>query len=108
MRIAEVELEVGQTLKWVFDFGDWHEYRLVLEATVEAAAAEAGVEYPRVVARNKPALLYCEDCRKRGKQVVATAICYQCSERDGQDFMVCEKCAGTRRHEDHYVEDWVY
>ena len=42
--IAGLGLKVGDRLKWVYDFGDWHEYRLELETIEEQTD---GVEYPR-------------------------------------------------------------
>lgn len=52
LRIAELGLEPGDRLRWVYDFGDWHEYDLLIEDVEDAPAIDA--DYPRVVARNKP------------------------------------------------------
>jgi hypothetical protein len=44
--IGFLDLEVGDTLKYVYDFGDWIEYTITLEAITDR---EEGVEYPRVI-----------------------------------------------------------
>ena len=106
--IAELDLEEGELLKWVFDFGDWFEYRLLLEHVTPAAEAASGDVYPRVTGRNAPVLRYCEQCQQKGKQVVATGICMDCSNLHQRDVMLCDKCAGSRKHTDHYVVDLVY
>ena len=49
--IAELELQPGDELKYVYDFGDWIEHRLILEEILEP---QAKAIYPRIVAQNKP------------------------------------------------------
>ncbi len=49
--IAELELQPGDALKYVYDFGDWIEHRLILEEIFEP---QAKAIYPRIVAQNKP------------------------------------------------------
>ncbi len=44
--IGFLDLEVGDMLKYVYDFGDWIEYTITLEAITDR---EEGVEYPRVI-----------------------------------------------------------
>ena len=48
-RIAELGLAVEDLVEYVYDFGDWTEHRLTLEAVEKP---QAGVEYPREVARS--------------------------------------------------------
>jgi hypothetical protein len=48
--VAGLGLAAGQTLKYVYDFGDWFEQRLVLEAIT---APEPDVDYPRLVGQRK-------------------------------------------------------
>ena len=61
--IAEAGLELGDLLKWVFDFGDWYEYRLTLVDIIPAEQALPTAEYQRVVAQNAPAYKHCTECR---------------------------------------------
>lgn len=107
-RLAELDLAEGDVLKWVFDFGEWKEYKLQLETIADPAAPPAAVEYPRVVAANKPALLYCRSCRQRGKQTVAQWCCWDCSNEQDETVMLCEECSRLPEHEEHYLEEWVY
>jgi hypothetical protein len=102
--IAALKLHVGDQLKYVYDFGDWIEHKLVLEAI---GAAEKGAKYPREVARNKPHYRECRDCREKGKSTIATWLCIECSENEGQEVDLCEDCL-SERHEEHYSEEIVY
>jgi hypothetical protein len=102
--IAELELEAGNRLKYVYDFGDWIEHTIELEA-IEPPDQEA--EYPRPVARNKPRYRHCESCRASGKETVATWICIDCSERQGRAVLVCEDCLASQ-HEEHYADEVLY
>lgn len=106
-RIADLELKEGDLLKYVFDFGDWHDHRLQLEKILPAVQMDQAAEYPRIVEQNKPEYQYCQQCQKKNKQVIATWICIECSNEKQQKVFVCEKCA-TRYHEDHYTEEIVY
>jgi hypothetical protein len=102
--IAGLKLHTGDQIKYVYDFGDWVEHKLVLEAI---GAPEKGAKYPREVARNKPSYKECRDCRARGKSTVATWVCIDCSENEGQEVELCEDCL-SERHEEHYSEEIVY
>ncbi len=102
--IAAIGLAVGDELKYVYDFGDWIEHTLKLEAIVEP---EAGAEYPRVVAQNKPEYQDCERCRAQGRQTRATWICHYCSEEQGRPVLICEECLFAE-HEGHYADEIVY
>lgn len=104
VKIAGLELAVGDQLKYVFDFGDWIEHRLTLEAI---AAPERRVKYPREVARNKPRYAHCVECQAKGRQSVAKWICLECSNRRGEAIRLCDACA-RKRHQDHSVEEIPY
>jgi len=84
LKIAGLELSTGDRLKFVFDFGDWIEHTLIVDAI---EAPQAGAKYPREVARNKPKYINCVECQKKGKQVVAKWICLECSK--GPKKMKC-------------------
>jgi hypothetical protein len=102
--LAGLGLKPGDELKYVYDFGDWIEHRLTLE---EVAEPEAGVTYPRIVAQNKPRYRYCQACKSKKRQTVATWICLRCSDAQQQEVLVCEECL-TVEHEDHDAEEVIY
>jgi hypothetical protein len=102
--IAELELQPGDELKYVYDFGDWIEHRLTLEEILEP---EAKATYPRIVAQNKPRYKYCQECKDKGNKTVATLICIECSNATQQLVVICEDCV-LGLHEDHYVDDMRY
>ena len=104
VHIASLGLELGHELKYVYDFGDWIEHRITLEEIVEP---EPKVEYPRIVAQNKPRYRYCETCRAQGLKTRATWICLECSDREEREVVLCEECL-TREHEEHYAEEILY
>ncbi|MCD4671901.1 MAG: plasmid pRiA4b ORF-3 family protein [Anaerolineaceae bacterium] len=101
--ITALKLQVGDQLKYVYDFGDWIEHKLVLQSI---SSPEKGVHYPREVARNKPKYEYCVECQKNGQQTVAIWICYTCSNDEQRDILLCDHC--LREHEDHYVKKLLY
>ena len=101
--VAALKLQVGDQLKYVYDFGDWIEHTLELQSI---GSAEKGVRYPREVARNKPKYEYCVECQKKGEQTVAAWICYSCPYEEQRNIVLCEKC--VRKHEDHYVHELLY
>ncbi|MBI1878837.1 MAG: hypothetical protein HYR94_11565, partial [Chloroflexi bacterium] len=103
-KIASLDLKPGDELKYVYDFGDWIEHRLTLEAISEP---QVGVEYPRLVEQNKPRHRHCRHCQEEGRKTVATWICIDCSNREQTDVLVCEACL-DEYHEDHYTEEIVY
>lgn len=103
-RIADIGLEVGDELKYVYDFGDWIEHTIKLEAIGEP---EAGVKYPRVVERNKPQYQNCVSCAEQGRQTRAIWICHHCSADQGRAVVLCKDCM-MAEHEEHYVEEIVY
>lgn len=104
LHVAGLGLQTGDRLKYVYDFGDWIEHRLTLEETVEP---QAGAEYPRVVAQNKPRYRNCESCQARGRESRATWICVECSNQQQREVLVCKDCL-DREHEDHHAEEILY
>jgi hypothetical protein len=103
LEIAGIGLSANDRLKFVFDFGDWIEHTLTL---VSIDPSQAGADYPREIARNKPKHVYCVDCEKKGKKVVAKWICLQCSRGPKSGAVFCEECA--HEHEEHYLEEILY
>ena len=103
--VANLGLQVEDRLKYVYDFGDWIEHTLTLNAVGDP---QPGVKYPREVARNKPRHKYCMNCKEQGKQTVAAWICITCSEEQGQEVVLCEECMELEQHEEHYSEELVY
>jgi hypothetical protein len=104
VKIASLELAAGDQLKYVYDFGDWIEHRLTLEAI---APPERRVAYPREVARNKPRYAQCVECQAKGRQSVAKWFCLECSNRGGEAIRLCDACA-QRHHQDHHIEEILY
>lgn len=104
LRIAGLDLKVGDRMEYVYDFGDWIEHVITLE---EIKPPEPGVEYPRVAKRNRPRYKYCEHCKAEGRKTVATYICIECSMEEGREVLVCEDCL-YKHHEDHYADEYVY
>ncbi len=101
--IAELGLKPGDEVKYVYDFGDWIEHVLTLEAIAEP---EPNTQYPRVADQNKPRHYYCQACKAVKRQTVATWLCRDCS--DGRHKMrLCEACM-TDEHEEHYGDEIVY
>jgi hypothetical protein len=103
-RIAGLNLAVGDELKYVYDFGDWIEHKITLEAITEP---QADVMYPRVVGQNKPQYQDCEHCAAQGRQTRATWVCHHCSEEQGRMVVCCKDCL-IAEHEDHYVDEIIY
>ncbi|MCB0036828.1 MAG: hypothetical protein KDE51_22505 [Anaerolineales bacterium] len=103
-QIAALDLQPGDQLKYVYDFGDWIECYIELEEIIEAAEA---ADYPRVVAQNKPRYRYCPVCKTEGKKTIATYVCYWCSNEQQKDVLMCEEHISPE-HEDHYLEEMLY
>jgi hypothetical protein len=104
LHLAGLGLKPGDELKYVYDFGDWIEHLLTLEAIIEP---EGEVEYPRIADQNKPNHKYCLSCQNQGRKTVATWICIECSNEEQKQVIVCEDCLSAE-HEDHYSEEMVY
>ena len=100
-QVGNLDIKVGDQLKYVYDFGDWIEHTLELEAI---GAAEAGAEYPRISERNAPQYRNCIECKIEGRTTRAIWHCYTCSDEDA--VLLCDECAED--HEDHHLEDILY
>jgi hypothetical protein len=101
--IAALKFNVGDQMKYVYDFGDWIEHILELQSIGEA---ESGVDYPREVARNKPKYEYCIECQEEGKKTIATWTCYTCSNEKQIDVFLCGNC--MNKHGEHYTQEILY
>lgn len=104
VQIASLGLKKGDKLKYVFDFGDWIDHRLELEAI---NSPEPDIEYPRQIAQNKPRYKYCIHCKEDGKKERASAICIECSNDEQRQVVVCEACL-QKYHEVHYADEILY
>jgi len=104
VKLAELDLAAGDRVKYVYDFGDWIEHTLTLEAI---GVPEKGVKYPREAGRNEPKYANCMDCAKAGRQTRAEWICLECSNDQQKEIRLCEACV-SENHEDHYSEEIVY
>jgi hypothetical protein len=102
--VAGLGLEPGHELKYVYDFGDWIEHRITLEEITEP---EAGIQYPHIIAQNRPQYKDCESCLAQGRKSRATWICIECSSQQQREVLVCEECL-DREHEEHFAEEILY
>jgi len=103
--IAELELAVGNKMKYVFDFGDWIEHVLTLEA-IEPPQPKA--KYPREAKRNTPKYANCVECLKKGKETTAMYVCLTCTKNPDEERLLCEDCVEKHESKDHYVEKILY
>jgi hypothetical protein len=104
VHLAGLGLKPGDQLKYVYDFGDWIEHRLTLEAVVEP---QTNIDYPRITGRNKPRYVYCPSCQEQDRKSIADWICIECSNQQQRDVVVCEQCL-QQKHADHYAEEMLY
>jgi hypothetical protein len=104
VQVAGLSLAPGDALKYVYDFGDWIEHRLELEAIGEP---EEKATYPRITGQNKPRYRYCHVCKDEGRKSHATWVCYTCSNEEQKDLLLCETCLDAH-HEDHYLDEIIY
>jgi len=104
IRVASLTLAPGDALKYVYDFGDWIEHRLVLEAIVEP---EKNTSYPRITGQNKPRYEDCQRCKDGGQKVVANWVCLTCSEEEQSYVFICDACEETH-DEEHYIKEMLY
>jgi hypothetical protein len=102
--IAGLELSVGDRLKYVYDFGDWIEHEITLEAIEKP---QTDLEYPRITAQNKPRYQYCQNCKKINRKTIATWICFTCSNKMQVDVLVCEDCLNNN-HSEHFADEIIY
>jgi hypothetical protein len=103
--IAELELAVGSKMKYVFDFGDWIEHVLTLEAIEPPRSA---AEYPREAKCNTPQYAKCVECLKKGKETTAIYVCLTCAKNPEEERLLCEDCVEKHEIKDHYVEKILY
>ena len=103
-RVDSLRLTEGDTLEYVYDFGDDIQHIIVLE---KVSGLEENAEYPRIVSQNKPKYRHCESCEKLGRMVVATWVCVECSEEALREVLLCEDCL-MKYHEDHYAIEKLY
>lgn len=104
IQVASLSLAPGDALKYVYDFGDWIQHRLELEAISES---EENASYPRITGQNKPRYQDCQVCKDEGRKTVATWVCYTCSGDEQRDILLCETCMEDH-DEDHYLEEILY
>jgi len=104
LTIAGLGLQVGDKLKYVYDFGDWIEHEITLETV---APPQARTKYPLISEQSKPRYKYCEHCKDEGRKEVATYICIECSDDEQREVLVCEDCL-DKHHEDHYIDEMIY
>jgi hypothetical protein len=104
VQVADIHLEPGNALKYVYDFGDWIEHRIELESI---GKPEQDTLYPRIVAKNKPRYKNCQVCKNDGKKSVAQRICITCSNFEQRDFLICEDCLKSH-DKDHYLDEMIY
>jgi hypothetical protein len=100
-RMGSLDLKIGDQLKYVYDFGDWIEHTLELEAIGDP---QPDTEYPRIAEQNKPSYRNCTECKAKGKTTRAVWFCVTCTE--AKDVLLCDECA--EKHDDHYLEEIVY
>lgn len=103
-KINQLGLTEGSTIEYVYDFGNDIQHVVKLEKIVDPAK---GIKYPRIKSKNKPRYKYCESCKVKGKETIATWICIDCSEEKQQDVLICKDCL-DKNHEEHYVEEIIY
>jgi hypothetical protein len=104
VRVGDLGLDTGDRLKYVYDFGDWVEHDIVVQAVLPA---DPSAEYPREIARNAPRYRNCQACAARGRKERAIWYCMECSNRYGREVVLCEACL-TEDHPEHYAEEIVY
>jgi hypothetical protein len=102
--IAEIGLQVGDRMKYVYDFGDWIEHLIILEAIDEP---KQNADYPREIKRNKPKYVHCVECLKEGIETNAEWICLTCSNEKQIDLVLCEGCM-EKHNDEHYIVEIIY
>jgi hypothetical protein len=105
LKIAELGLQVGDRLKYVYDFGDWIEHTILLESIDEP---QAGIKVPRVADRNKPRYRYCEECSDKGKKTVAGWLCIDCSNERQEEVLLCDEHAEEHDEKNHFTAEMLY
>ncbi len=103
-QIDQLGLIEGNTMEYVYDFGDDIQHIITLEKIVEP---EKETEYPRVVSKNKPKYRYCESCEEQMVKTIATWSCIECSDEEQREVLLCEDCL-EKEHENHYADEILY
>lgn len=104
MAIAAIGLQIGDKIKYVYDFGDWIDHILTLESIEEPLPM---VKYPHEVVRNQPQYVNCANCQKKGKETVAKWVCLTCSNKAGLEVVLCKNCA-DQHADDHELDEILY
>jgi len=103
-KINSLCLNEGDSLEYVYDFGDDIQHVITLEKIVDPEKEKV---YPCIVSKNKPGYRYCEMCKEQGKNTIATWICIECSEEKQDEVLLCEDCL-EKGHEGHYADEILY
>ena len=105
LAIGALGMQVGDRLRYVYDYSSPEEHEAVLEAIVPA---EPDVEYPRLAERNKRRYHYCASCRSPDKRTIADYRCVECAEWGTKPSVyVCTECLEDK-HITHYFEPMMY
>lgn len=97
VNVKSLNVDVGDKMKYVYDFGDYIEHIVEL---IEIKEATDNKKYPRVAKKNKPKYRYCQNCKPK-KKVVATYRCQDCR------MVLCDDCT-EKEHEAHRCDEIVY
>lgn len=103
-QIDQLCLIEGNTIEYVYDFGDDIRHVITLEKIVEP---EMEAEYPHVTSKNKPKYRYCEVCEEQMVKTIATWFCIECSEEKQREVLLCKNCL-DKEHEEHYAYEILY
>ncbi|MGD2156073.1 MAG: hypothetical protein PVG14_03050 [Anaerolineales bacterium] len=101
IQITSLSLTPGDALKNVYDFGDWIQHRLELEAV---GSPEENTSYPRIIGQDKPRYRNYPVCKGKVRKTVATWVCYPCSNKEQKNILLCETCAQAH-DEDHGLKE---
>jgi hypothetical protein len=102
-QIIDLNLQPGDKLEYVYDFGDSVINQIEL---VEIKEEEIGVTYPKIVGRNKPKKIYCERCNNRGVKEIARYDVYLF--HDDSFEQLCGSCTNLIEDEDVDISDILY
>lgn len=101
-QISTLELSTGDRMMYVYDFGDDIQHNVTLEKITDL---KKRVEYPRVIAKNKPKYRNCEKCLNHGKKKKAVWLCF--SHVEEKELLLCTECLNKER-DDCWVRKIVY
>jgi hypothetical protein len=103
LRIDSIGIGTGSKFGYVYDFGSEVHFYITAQQILEEELSDE--DFPRVVSENKKKDYYCSDCAASGKKTIASLECYVCSEEMGKSVYLCDKCAESEKHEDHFTGD---